>query len=120
MKEDMDSLRKNKTWELVDHPTGKKLVSCKWIFKIKDRIEGVQNPKYKTSYDSYVYYKSYAPGEYIYQLLYINDMLIACKSKAEIGSTKSLLKKEFDMKELKEAKKRFLVWRSSRIEVTRF
>nr|GEY28580.1 retrovirus-related Pol polyprotein from transposon TNT 1-94 [Tanacetum cinerariifolium] len=33
------------------------------------------------------------------------DMLVACKSKAEIGSTKSLLKKEFNMKELEEAKK---------------
>nr|GEW02443.1 retrovirus-related Pol polyprotein from transposon TNT 1-94 [Tanacetum cinerariifolium] len=32
-------------------------------------------------------------------------MLIVCKSKVEIGSTKSLLKKEFDMKELEEAKK---------------
>nr|GEV37974.1 hypothetical protein [Tanacetum cinerariifolium] len=49
--------------------------------------------------------RSYAPYEYIYILLYINDMLIACKIKAEIGSTKSLLKKEFDMKELGEAKK---------------
>ncbi|GJZ37983.1 retrovirus-related pol polyprotein from transposon TNT 1-94 [Tanacetum coccineum] len=34
-----------------------------------------------------------------------NDMMITCKSKAEIGSTKSLLKKEFDIKELEEAKK---------------
>nr|GFD11803.1 retrovirus-related Pol polyprotein from transposon TNT 1-94 [Tanacetum cinerariifolium] len=32
-------------------------------------------------------------------------MLIACKSKAEIGSTKSLLKREFDMKDHGEAKK---------------
>ncbi|GJW49647.1 hypothetical protein Tco_0090998 [Tanacetum coccineum] len=48
---------------------------------------------------------SYAPGEYIYLLLYVYDMLIACKSKVEIGSTKSLFKKEFDMKELGEAKK---------------
>nr|GEY43371.1 retrovirus-related Pol polyprotein from transposon TNT 1-94 [Tanacetum cinerariifolium] len=32
-------------------------------------------------------------------------MLIACKSKAEIWSTKSLLNKEFDMKELGEANK---------------
>nr|GEU41503.1 retrovirus-related Pol polyprotein from transposon TNT 1-94 [Tanacetum cinerariifolium] len=32
-------------------------------------------------------------------------MLIACKSKAEIGSTQSLLKREFDMKDLGEAKK---------------
>nr|GEV73188.1 hypothetical protein [Tanacetum cinerariifolium] len=29
-----------------------------------------------------------------------DDMMIACKSNAEIGSTKSLLKKELDMKEL--------------------
>nr|GEZ70739.1 retrotransposon protein, putative, Ty1-copia subclass [Tanacetum cinerariifolium] len=180
-KEKMDSLRKNKTWDLVDHPARKKLVSCKWLFKIKERIKvqhtsirvilalttckdyeleqldvkttflhgnleeviymrqpsgyeqgnkvcllnkslyGLkQSPRqwYKrfdeymlssrfkrSSYDSCVYYKNYAPGEYIYLLLYLNDMLIACKSMAEVGSTKSLLKKEFDMKELGKAKK---------------
>nr|GFA15475.1 retrovirus-related Pol polyprotein from transposon TNT 1-94 [Tanacetum cinerariifolium] len=59
----------------------------------------------RSSYNICVYYMSYAPGEYIYLLLYVDDMLIAYKSKAEIGSTKSLLKKEFDMKELGEAKK---------------
>ncbi|GKA92265.1 retrotransposon protein, putative, ty1-copia subclass [Tanacetum coccineum] len=167
--------------ELVDHPAGQKLVSCKWMFKIKEGIEvrhasirvilaltackdyeleqrdvktaflhgnleeviymrqppgyeqgnkvcllkkslyGLkQSPRqwYKrfdeymlsngfkrSSYDNYVYYRSYAPGEYIYLLLYVDDMLITCKSKAEIRSTKSLLKKEFDMKELGEAKK---------------
>ncbi|GKG11009.1 retrotransposon protein, putative, ty1-copia subclass, partial [Tanacetum coccineum] len=47
MKEEMDSLRKNKTWELVDHPAGQKLVSYKWLFKIKKGIEGVQKPRYK-------------------------------------------------------------------------
>nr|GEU71704.1 hypothetical protein [Tanacetum cinerariifolium] len=72
-KEKMDSLRKKTTRVLVYHPAGQKLVSCKWLFKIKEGIE--------------------------------DDMLIACKSKAEIGSTKSLLKKEFDMKYLGEAKK---------------
>ncbi|GJR57692.1 retrovirus-related pol polyprotein from transposon TNT 1-94 [Tanacetum coccineum] len=212
IKEEIDCLRKNKTWELVDHLAGQKLVSCKWLFKIKEGIEGVQKPRYKarlvahgfiqracidynevfspvvrpksiqvilsltackdyeleqldvktaflhgnleeviymrqppgyeqgnkvcllkkslyglkqsprqwyrrfdeymlsngfkrSSYDSCVYYRSYAPGEYIYLLLYVDDMLIACKSKAEIGSTKTLLKREFDMKELGEAKK---------------
>ncbi|GKG58859.1 retrotransposon protein, putative, ty1-copia subclass, partial [Tanacetum coccineum] len=59
----------------------------------------------RNSYDNCVYYRSYAPGKYIYLSLYIDDMLLACKSKAEIGSTKSLLKKEFDLKELEEAKK---------------
>nr|GFD24124.1 retrovirus-related Pol polyprotein from transposon TNT 1-94 [Tanacetum cinerariifolium] len=47
MKEEMDSLMKNKTWELVDHQAGQKLVTCKWQFKIKEGIEGVQKPRYK-------------------------------------------------------------------------
>ncbi|GJT67523.1 retrotransposon protein, putative, ty1-copia subclass, partial [Tanacetum coccineum] len=204
MKEEMDFLRKNKTWELVDHLVGQKLVSCKWLFKIKEGIEGVQKPRYKTrlvahgftqkagidynevfshvvrhtsiqvilaltackdyeleqlhvkmaflhenlkeviymrqpqgyeqgnkvcllkkslyglkqsprqwyrrfdeymrsngfkhsSYNSCVYYGSYVPGDYIYLLLYVDDLLIACKSKAEIGSTKSLLKKQWEI-----------------------
>nr|GFA94227.1 retrotransposon protein, putative, Ty1-copia subclass [Tanacetum cinerariifolium] len=212
IKEEMDSLRKNKTWELVDHPAGQMLASCKWLFKIKEGIGSVQNPRYKarlmargftqracidynevfslvvrhtsirvihaltackdykleqldvkttflhenleeviymrqpprykqgnkvcllkkslyglmqsprqwyrrfdeymlsnefkrSSYDSCVYYMSYAPGEYICLFLYVDDMLIACKSKAEIESTMYLLKKKFDMKELEEAKK---------------
>ncbi|GKC03026.1 retrovirus-related pol polyprotein from transposon TNT 1-94 [Tanacetum coccineum] len=71
----------------------------------------------RSSYDSCVYYRSYAPGEYIYLLLYVDDMLIACKSKAGIGSTKSLLKKEFDVKELKQVKKILgmeIIWDRSR------
>ncbi|GJT85069.1 retrotransposon protein, putative, ty1-copia subclass [Tanacetum coccineum] len=178
MKKEMDSLRKNKTLELVDHPVGQKLragidynevfslvvrhtsirvilamTACKdyeleqldvkmtflhgnleeviymrqtlgyeqgnkvcllkkslyslkqsprqWYMRFDEYM--LNNGFKRNSYDSCVYYKSYAPGEYL--LLYVDDMLIACKSKAEIGSTKSLLKKEFDMKELEEAKK---------------
>nr|GEY27635.1 zinc finger, CCHC-type [Tanacetum cinerariifolium] len=180
-KKEMGSLRKNKTWELVDHPVGQKLVSYKWLFKTKKGIEvrhtsiqvilaltaykdyeleqldvkttflhgnleeviymrqplgyaqgnkvcllnkslyGLKHSPRKwykrfdeymlsngfkcSSYDSCVYYRSYALDEYIYLLLYVDDMLIACKSKAKIGSTMSLLKKEFNMKELGEVKK---------------
>ncbi|GJW77490.1 retrotransposon protein, putative, ty1-copia subclass [Tanacetum coccineum] len=180
MKEKMDSLRKNKTWKLVDHPAGQKLragidynevfslvvrhtsiwvilalTACKdyelehldvktaflhgnleeviymrqpqgyeqgnKVCLLKKSLYGLkQSPRQwyrrfdeymlsnefkRSSYDICVYYKSYAPGEYIYLLLYVDDMLIACKSKAEIGSTKSLLKKEFDMKQTAETKK---------------
>ncbi|GJW88132.1 retrovirus-related pol polyprotein from transposon TNT 1-94 [Tanacetum coccineum] len=73
----------------------------------------------RSNYDSCVYYRSYAPGEYIYLLLYVDDVLIAYKSKVEIGSAKSLLKKEFDMKELGEAKK-ILGMEIVRIGVERF
>ncbi|GJW31633.1 retrovirus-related pol polyprotein from transposon TNT 1-94 [Tanacetum coccineum] len=59
----------------------------------------------RSSYDSCVYFKEFAPGMYIYLLLYVDDMLIACKSKSEIEYTKGLLRKEFDIKELGPAKK---------------
>nr|GEZ47153.1 retrotransposon protein, putative, Ty1-copia subclass [Tanacetum cinerariifolium] len=45
MKEEMDSLRKNNTWELVDHPAGQKL--------IKKGIEGGQKLKYKARLVAY-------------------------------------------------------------------
>ncbi|GJU40764.1 retrovirus-related pol polyprotein from transposon TNT 1-94 [Tanacetum coccineum] len=47
MKEEVSSLKKNHTWELVDQPPGQKLISCKWLYKIKEWIEGVQKPRYK-------------------------------------------------------------------------
>ncbi|GJR86958.1 retrovirus-related pol polyprotein from transposon TNT 1-94 [Tanacetum coccineum] len=49
--------------------------------------------------------KEFTPGMYIYLLLYVDDMLIACKSKSEIEYTKRLLRKEFDMNELGPARK---------------
>ncbi|KAL0303185.1 UNVERIFIED_CONTAM: Retrovirus-related Pol polyprotein from transposon TNT 1-94 [Sesamum radiatum] len=35
MNEEMSTIEKNKTWELVDLPNGKKTIGLKWIFKIK-------------------------------------------------------------------------------------
>nr|GEW04163.1 putative polyprotein [Tanacetum cinerariifolium] len=166
MKEEMDSLRKNKTWELVDHQVKKSCLAhiysgytcidwCKdfeleqldvkmaflhgnleeviymrqppryeqgsKVCLLKKSLYGLkQSPRQwyrrfdeymlsngfkRSSYDICVYYRSYAPGEYIYLLLYVDEMLIACKSMDEIGSTKSLLKREFDVKDLEEAKK---------------
>lgn len=47
MEEEMQSLIKNKTWTLVSKPTNQKLIECKWIFKIKDPIPGVEGVRYK-------------------------------------------------------------------------
>ena len=35
MREEYESLVKNKTWELVDLPQGRTPISCKWVYKIK-------------------------------------------------------------------------------------
>ncbi|GJV38102.1 retrotransposon protein, putative, ty1-copia subclass [Tanacetum coccineum] len=135
------------------------MVRCKWLFKINEEIEGVQNPRYKArlvacgftqragiDYNEvfslvirhtfiWVILALTACKDYeleqldvkmtflhgnLEEVIYMrqppgyeqDDMLIAFKSKADIGSTKYLLKKEFDMKEfdmkeLGEAKKIF-------------
>ena len=40
MIEELEALRKNKTWVLTTLPAGKKAVSCKWIFTVKQNPEG--------------------------------------------------------------------------------
>jgi Reverse transcriptase (RNA-dependent DNA polymerase) len=40
MLEELGTLDKNKTWELVSLPPGKKAVGCKWIFTVKQNPEG--------------------------------------------------------------------------------
>lgn len=40
MNEEMKSLQKNETWELVDHPSGKKPVGCRWVYTVKNKADG--------------------------------------------------------------------------------
>ncbi|KAH9768480.1 Integrase catalytic domain-containing protein [Citrus sinensis] len=40
MNDEMRSLQKNQTWELVDLPPGKKPVGCRWIYTIKYKADG--------------------------------------------------------------------------------
>ena len=47
MDEEMNSLQKNSTWELVSLPPGRKLVQCKWVFQNKVYTDG-SNYKYKS------------------------------------------------------------------------
>lgn len=43
----MKSLHDNHTWELIEKLVGGKLVSSKWIFKVKEQIEGVMSKRFK-------------------------------------------------------------------------
>ena len=40
MKEELDTLSKNHTWDLVTLPPRKSVVGCKWIYKIRTRSDG--------------------------------------------------------------------------------
>ena len=46
MRDDMDSLHENHTYDLVSLPRERKALKCKWIFKLKTQ-ENSSKPKYK-------------------------------------------------------------------------
>jgi len=47
MNEELESLYKNRTWELVKPLKGQKVIGCKWVFKKKDGSPGVDATRYK-------------------------------------------------------------------------
>jgi transposase InsO family protein len=40
MLEELEALEKNKTWDLVPFPKGKKVVNCKWVYTVKQNPDG--------------------------------------------------------------------------------
>src|ERR1044072_9168661 len=47
MTEEIESLHKNRTWVLVERPKAQKIVGCKWVFKKKEGIPGVEDARFK-------------------------------------------------------------------------
>ena len=81
---------------------GLKQSSRQWYKRFDKFILG---QKYiKSKYDHYVYLHKVQDGSFIYLLLYVDDMLIASKNLGEIEKLKARLNKEFEMKDLGEAK----------------
>jgi hypothetical protein len=46
MKNEMESMRTNQVWELVDLPSGRKSIGNKWVLKVKRKADGYID-KYK-------------------------------------------------------------------------
>ena len=70
-----------------------------------------------------MYYNKLPGEEYIYLLLYIDDMLIASKSRFTIDKLKKNLSSEFKMKDLDEVKKVLGMeierdWKSGKVSLT--
>ena len=130
MNEEIESLHKNQTWELVESHKGQKIVGSKWVFKVQGKEGQVcvlkkslyvlkQSPRQwykwfdtfmighgysKSGYDSCVYHRKLLDDSFVYLLLYVDDMLIATKNLIKINRLKTQLRGEFEMKDLSAAK----------------
>ena len=40
MNEEIEALDKNGTWDIVDLPTGKHPIGCKWVYRVKYNSDG--------------------------------------------------------------------------------
>ena len=40
MESEINALESNKTWEITDLPSNKTPIRCKWVYKIKRRVDG--------------------------------------------------------------------------------
>jgi len=65
----------------------------------------MRDEKYTSKYEPCVHYNKLPGGEYIYLLLYVDDMLIASERRSGIERLKKQLSSEFEMKDLGESKK---------------
>jgi hypothetical protein len=61
----------------------------------------------RSPYDAYVFQQTLTDGTRMYMLLYVDDILIAGKSRSAIDETKAMLKSEFEMKDLGATKRLF-------------
>ncbi|KAG8488765.1 hypothetical protein CXB51_016773 [Gossypium anomalum] len=95
--EEIESLHKNRTWDLVKLPKDKK--SPRQWYKRFDSFMTSHDFK-RSSFDSCVYFKKNNDGSFVYLLLYVDDILIAAKDKGEIRKVKAQLSEEFEMKDL--------------------
>ncbi|KAH9669686.1 hypothetical protein KPL70_021889 [Citrus sinensis] len=102
MQEEIEALHKNKTWELIPLPHGRKTIGNKCVYKIKrygnDQVE-------RLSSDHCEYYKRFKDNDFIILLLYVDDMLVTGPNKDRVQELKAQLAREFEMKDLVPANK---------------
>ncbi|KAK9679020.1 Reverse transcriptase (RNA-dependent DNA polymerase) [Popillia japonica] len=62
MKEEMDALQDNNTWIMTSLPPGKRLIGCKWVYKLKTDSEGnIQRYKARLVAKGFTQRETFAP-----------------------------------------------------------
>ncbi|KAH9694912.1 Integrase catalytic domain-containing protein [Citrus sinensis] len=99
----VDSMKPRHVCLLKKSLYGLKQSPRQWYLRFDEFM--ITNGLMRCNYDCCVYFKLLEDDLYIYLLLNVDDMLIACKRRDEIEKLKVMLNSEFDMKDLGTAKK---------------
>ncbi|XP_048235708.1 uncharacterized mitochondrial protein AtMg00820-like [Ricinus communis] len=101
MQEEMEALHKNKTWELVPLPQGRKAIGNKWVFKIKrnsdDQVERfrarmvVKGYAQKEGIDFNEIFSPVVRLTIVRVVLVMYDMLVAGPNKDHIEELKAAI-----------------------------
>ena len=106
MRQPLGFIRKgdeNKVFLLLKSLYGLKQSPHQWYKRFDDFM--MVEEFHRSKFDSCVYFKKTRNANIIYLLLYVDDMLIICKDIVNINELKEAPKSEFEMKDLRAAKK---------------
>ncbi|XP_047270453.1 uncharacterized mitochondrial protein AtMg00810-like [Capsicum annuum] len=108
MKQEIQALEDNHTWEVVDLPPSKHTIGSKWVYKIQYQANG-EGDIYEEVYMSML--KGFKqPGEMkVYEgilivLVYVDDLLITGSNDQLIDVAKQTLHQKFKLKDLGQLK----------------
>ncbi|RVW53168.1 hypothetical protein CK203_087585 [Vitis vinifera] len=112
--EEMQALKKNDTWDIVEQPKGKYPVGCKWAFIIRmlslngELDEEVYmalalgfdggNESGKT--DHTLFFKHSQNGKVAILIVYVDDIILTEDDLEELARLEGLLAQEFEIKDL--------------------
>lgn len=79
------------------------MMTCQWLASMVQRL--IHSGFTRCEHVSCVYCKKVTEQDQIYLLLYVDDMLVACKHGSKVDKAKRLLKNEFEIKDIGHASK---------------
>ncbi|XP_020577275.1 uncharacterized protein LOC110022585 [Phalaenopsis equestris] len=85
--EEINALKRNNTWTVIDLPKDKKTVGCKWVFTVKFNADGSVE-RYKTRLVAKGFTQTH------------DDIIMTGDDSLEISNLKRKLEAEFDIKDL--------------------